>query len=489
MKSAAYYRSSTSLQENSVDMQRQSVLKCAIKNAEPIDEEYIDEAVSARKLKINKRPELKRLLSEVENDEVKKLFVYKRDRLARQSGEYMKIYQLFKSKNLDVIFTAENEPPINYSPIGEFFELLMAGVVQREADQIVERISQTIKAKFEEGINFGPGIPYGYEKDKDKIIKIDEELDIVKFIYAEVLTGKYNDLGEIRKVLKDKGLKRKHKDWSVPSIRKVLSEPTYMGVRFLTVAGEKVESSKYDHLSIMDQDSWFDVQRILERIDNKETNSMLSDVNFPLHGLLFCSHCEKPLKGNRARNHGNLRYYCEEHKEIFVQKAQIEEKLIEHSHLFFRKLLDSHMDSFFENYIKKYSGMLTANIKTIEKNREKRNKKLIDITEKWFYEKNGNLKAIYENSILGLYDQITIEDSRKIKLLNELIEIENLPQKIKEQKQQYSLTSTLAKLDDAERTVFYQDIISKVFINEHSIHIQFKHPFLEVKEGMLLETI
>ena len=52
LKTVAYYRSSIDSQENSIGMQQNSVLTCSIDMALIIDEEYIDEAVSARKVSL-----------------------------------------------------------------------------------------------------------------------------------------------------------------------------------------------------------------------------------------------------------------------------------------------------------------------------------------------------------------------------------------------------------------------------------------------------
>lgn len=83
LKTVAYYRSSIDSQENSIEMQQNSVLTRSIDMALIIDEEYIDEAVSARKVSLKKRPALQKLLQDIDNNDVGTLFVFKRDRLAR----------------------------------------------------------------------------------------------------------------------------------------------------------------------------------------------------------------------------------------------------------------------------------------------------------------------------------------------------------------------------------------------------------------------
>lgn len=85
-----------------------------------IDEEYIDIAVSARINKISDRPNLARLLTDIKRGNVKTLIAYKRDRLARNVGQHLEIYEILKKYNVQVIFSASNELPLQYSPAGSF---------------------------------------------------------------------------------------------------------------------------------------------------------------------------------------------------------------------------------------------------------------------------------------------------------------------------------------------------------------------------------
>lgn len=48
-KTIAYYRSSTDLQENSIEMQQIKAFEYSMKKRITIDEEYVDKDVSARK--------------------------------------------------------------------------------------------------------------------------------------------------------------------------------------------------------------------------------------------------------------------------------------------------------------------------------------------------------------------------------------------------------------------------------------------------------
>jgi len=187
-------------------MQQNSVLTRSIDMALIIDEEYIDEAVSARKVGLKKRPALQKLLRDINNNDVGTVFLFKRDRLARNVMEYYEIYQILRNKKINVILTAPNEPPVYYTPIGEYLELIMAGMAQREGEQIIERLKQTLKSNFQSGKNPGR-LPYGYKWNKEtkEIELVDEQVQIVKRIYQELVSEKYESLKELCSVLGLKG--------------------------------------------------------------------------------------------------------------------------------------------------------------------------------------------------------------------------------------------------------------------------------------------
>ncbi|UTW70124.1 recombinase family protein [Anaerobacillus sp. HL2] len=55
MQTVAYYRRSTTLQENSLEMQRYKAFEAATKHHLIIEKEFIDDAISARKTELEGR--------------------------------------------------------------------------------------------------------------------------------------------------------------------------------------------------------------------------------------------------------------------------------------------------------------------------------------------------------------------------------------------------------------------------------------------------
>ena len=154
--------------------------------------------------------------------------------------EYYEIYQILRNKKINVILTVPNEPPVYYTPIGEYLELIMAGMAQREGEQIIERLKQTLKSNFQSGKNPGH-LPYGFKWNKEtkEIELVDKQVQIVKRIYEELVSGKYESLKELCSVL---GLKGNGKSWIPADIRKIALNPTYVGLRTMNIFGEDITS-------------------------------------------------------------------------------------------------------------------------------------------------------------------------------------------------------------------------------------------------------
>jgi len=74
---------------------------------------FIDDSVSANKLMVKERPELKKLLTDIKTGKVNILLVQARDRLARNFYEYIEIVKIFHQYQVEVIFTEAGQPPFS----------------------------------------------------------------------------------------------------------------------------------------------------------------------------------------------------------------------------------------------------------------------------------------------------------------------------------------------------------------------------------------
>lgn len=151
-KTVAYFRNSTDLQENSIQMQKSMALHYSSKKRIIIDEEFEDVDTSARKRSLKDRPGISKIMKQIGHGLIEGIVVYKRDRLARNIQEHLELYQLFKNHGITVHFTSQNEVPMMYTPVGEYLETILGAMAEHEGKQIALRILETRIANYTKGI-------------------------------------------------------------------------------------------------------------------------------------------------------------------------------------------------------------------------------------------------------------------------------------------------------------------------------------------------
>lgn len=176
-----------------------------------------DHDVSATKLKMNHRPNLMQLMALIKEGKVKTVVVYKRDRLARNFYEFVDIAKVFIKYNVEVIYTASDEPPFKNKLALEAFYGMFA---QMEGQNISTRTADARKQY--------PSSIFGYKRITDEtskrryIINEDKQCLIESlFIDFSKVVNEEQFLDFL--MLRRKGLKDPDK------IIKILTNPFYSG--------------------------------------------------------------------------------------------------------------------------------------------------------------------------------------------------------------------------------------------------------------------
>lgn len=490
---AAYYRSSTKLQEESVTTQQYEINQYALKKGLLIDLEYPDPSVSARKNKLNERPQMKRLITDIRNGKIGTLLVYKRDRLARKVEEHLELYNLFKSHNVEVHFIAENEPPMRLDIFGELMELFIGVMNQREGEQINLRIADTKLSNFIRGKSIG-NLPFGYstDKKKTKIIRDEDELSIVKTIFNEWNTRKYANMEKLAQKFKEDGIKRRKKDWTRNNISDVLTNPIYMGIRIATFDNRQVSRS-VEELAIITAEEFELAQEIIE--SRKSPMKPKDKFNYLLSSLIFCDVCEKnrlieqekkktlivrtPMINFERTKNGEVyaTYECKDHN-IKLEQKETDNLVYLKAREFFSELLDTHFDKLYSTHLKKalvqLSKIKTGFIKELEDAEEK----LVQATNKWTKKDSPSTK-----------DKV-LECSSKIKQIkNKIFDLEvkkqkylEVPDLVDEIKKEILKEETWRLLPFARKSELMNDLIQEIFVDGLTIRTVFKHPYLETDE-------
>lgn len=272
---------------------------------------------------IDARPEVRRLLSAVENKAYDGVLVMDADRLARgDTVDQGIISRTFRLSGTKII-----TPRKVYDPNSEFdeeyfeFELFMA---RREYKIINRRIQRGRIASVNEGRFIGSTPPYGYDKvkiqnGKGYTLKPNSEADTVKYIFSRYIAG--NGASVIANSLDDMGVPtRSGKPWSKATITDMLKNPVYIGKirwshrkdikqsvngQIVTVRKNNADCILVDglHEAIISRDDFEAAQVRLS--ENKKKPLRASDVlQNPFAGLIYCGKCGSKMTrlGRSSRN-------------------------------------------------------------------------------------------------------------------------------------------------------------------------------------------
>ncbi|WP_170270540.1 recombinase family protein [Heliorestis acidaminivorans] len=429
MKTVAYYRRSTNIQEHSLAMQEHKAYNKAIQEGLIIDEEYKDDAISG-KSRIDDRRALKHLIEEIEQNKIKNLLVYKRDRLTRDAIQYIKLYRLFRDKNVNVIFTSDDEPPIQNSPVGELIEILLAAMVEREGQQIVERIKASIESDFLAGKNPGT-LPFGYSVDRDNgntIRQNEDEVELIRAMYRLAIEGK--TIREISTYAREKWPQRK---WTGTSVRKLLQNPTYVGIRFLNIRGLPQLKQEYSQLAIIEDDDWHKVQELLEQSPTKK-RAPLPQAEFLLNNLLYCKPCKQLLVGlGRRRGQAISHFYKCSSCNQRIEKKAVEDFVIESSLIYVKSLFLTHYPKLLERYRFRNYTTFKIRLTQLERQLSKVTRQLNYNTQDYLFgEMEPKERMAVEDKLLTIYDKIVDLKKSKEKVEAEIASLNELPEKSKE---------------------------------------------------------
>lgn len=210
---------------------KHTLLEIARKQNLTIGEIY-EEIVSGES--IAARPQMQRLLSDVEKDLWDGVLVMELERLAR--GDTMDqgiVAQTFKLTDTLII-----TPTKTYNPLNEFdeeyfeFGLFMS---RREYKTINRRLQAGRLASIKEGNYIGSAAPFGYDKvrlpeRKGYTLAENDESDYVRMIFDLYVNQNYTP-GKIADHLTSIGVKPKKGGavFSTASVRDILSNPIYTG--------------------------------------------------------------------------------------------------------------------------------------------------------------------------------------------------------------------------------------------------------------------
>ena len=359
---------------------------------------------------ISERKEMQKLLRDVENEKWTGVLVVEVERLARgDTADQGRVSKAFKYSHTKII-----TPVKTYDPDNEFdeeyfeFGLFMS---RREYKTINRRLQRGRELSVSEGKFVGNIAPFGYDRVKLKDAKgytlsiNQDEAPIVREIFR-LYAFENATINSVTKQLNKLNLKpRIASEWTISSVKDILSNPTYIGKIVWNRRKQKKKTKNghliisrprnkdyliYDglHEPIIDNKTWELVQE--KRKQNTPKVKHNNTIQNPLVGLVFCEKCGKLMQRRpytKANKPATL--ICSNPKcdNVSSKLYIVENKIIEALKIWVK------------NYKVHYSeknNLNSDNNKIIEKS--------VSTTKRELEKENAKLNKIYEFLENGIYN-------------------------------------------------------------------------------------
>lgn len=295
------------------------------------------------------RPEFSRMMNDIRDKNVNCVLVKDLSRLGRnflESGEYIeKVFPFF-----GIRFIAVNDRVDTFERPIDISVQIKNMANEMYAKDISKKICSSMKALQEQGKFIGSQPPYGYRRKADDkySLEIDPETaPYVKEMFQKLLDGwtihsialQFNEEGipSPGRYKYEKGIvkheKFKNSVWFFSTMRKMLSDPVYLGwiqngkyqshfqkggEKCARVPKEEWRIIKGVHEPIIEEEVFNRAQEILQMKKAANSGRVSTRINNDsiLRGKLICGECGKSMAMRKRESHGikQLWYICPMHE-------------------------------------------------------------------------------------------------------------------------------------------------------------------------------
>ncbi|MDR0518833.1 MAG: recombinase family protein [Clostridiales Family XIII bacterium] len=328
------YRVSTlgQVEKDDIPMQKKSCHEFVEKNLDwKIAGEFSEKGISGFKVSAKDRDAIQDLQKAAIEEKFDVLLVFMFDRIGRKEDETPFVVEWFVQHGVEVWSVNEGQQRFD-NHVDKLLNYIRYWQASGESIKTSIRTKTRMGQIVQEGHFKGGGAPFGYRLvHKGRLNKkghevYDLEIDEEEASVVRLIFDRHSNAGmgpqTIAAYLTREGIRSRSGDSFVaPSIRNIVSNPAYRGV---LRSGESV-SEPFEHLRIIDDETFFRSQRFIEqrsakyqesrRIPKKTTENCL------LTGNIFCGHCGARLVTStagkkRVRKDGSVydrrywRYLC-----------------------------------------------------------------------------------------------------------------------------------------------------------------------------------
>ncbi len=180
------------------------------------------------------RPQFQMMLEAIRRDEIKRVIVYKLDRISRSILDFATMMAVFQEH--DVEFVSCTEKFDTSTPMGRAMLNICIVFAQLERETIQMRVTDAYLSRSRHGFYMGGPVPYGYSrepyllggKNTTRFVPLPEEAEAVRLAF-EIYADPKASFGDIVKTFYDKGImNRKGSYWDRMRLSDMIKNPVYL---------------------------------------------------------------------------------------------------------------------------------------------------------------------------------------------------------------------------------------------------------------------
>lgn len=382
----------------SINAQKEKLTKYAEANDWDIYDYYIDDGISGKNL--DGRPEVQRMLKDIEDKKINNVLIYKLDRLTRSVRDLIYLIELFEKYGCT--FNSQTEKIDTSNAVGRMFVKIIGIFAEFERENLAERVSFGYEQKTREGNYTNCNGVYGYDyiKGEQKLVVNDIEKELVNRIFDLYIDG--NSYFKIARMFNMENVPTKRGGhWASATIKSIINNPLYIGkVRYgvqeknsekaFTVDGNDIEQ-------IIDEEKWNLANDIVSTRKHYSVRRYSSENSYYFH-IVKCGKCGGNISARQQKQSGKLyiTYRCNNASRGFCDCGGFSHTTMEKAFIEYLETLE----------------MMEPDEKVLEKKYNVNiSKKQKDDIEKRI-EKLENKKKIIRNQFIN--DLISIEEYRSM---------------------------------------------------------------------------
>lgn len=219
-------------------------------------ETYIDKGFSGKN---TNRPAFEQLMEDIRSGKIKRVIVYKLDRISRSILDFSNMMERFQEYNVE--FVSSTEKFDTSTPIGRAMLNICIVFAQLERETIQKRVADAYNSKSHKGYYMGGRVPYGFQIEKtvlhgmntSKFIPEPAEMEHIKLLF-QLYSQPDITLGGVLRECLNRGISEKRgAAWCTARISEIVRNPAYVKAdmdiyNFFESQGSNIVNDAFDFI-------------------------------------------------------------------------------------------------------------------------------------------------------------------------------------------------------------------------------------------------